>query len=302
MRDTNRTEDRPGQSAKCRDTDRQVVLMPNNVFPYPGGKYYNVDWILSHIPQHSLYIEPFGGGATVLVNKQQVQREVFNDVDGDIVQFFQVLRDKENELIEWLDKTPSSRDLHEKYASEFYAGHRPDNDVERAGRFFYLRYTQAANKYHSKSGFLTTHRRSQAKRLTNKTEQLEQFSKRFDTVTIENLPYTEILELYDCPEALFYFDPPYVDSEHQYSESEFSHQEFQSQLKDINGKFLLSYGHCPEWAKTDNYTIKTKDDRTGMSPSGGDDKEKQEFLIMNYDPNDTPMFREQEQTALEAYD
>lgn len=127
--------------------------MAKNVFGYPGGKTNMADWIINQLPQHQCYVEVFGGSAGVLANKPPSNSEVLNDRDGDIIHFFETLRDKGGELVSWLRDTPHSRQLHNKYGEEFYNGYRPDDDIERAGRFWYLRETSFGGKYTSHSGY-----------------------------------------------------------------------------------------------------------------------------------------------------
>jgi len=111
-------------------TDRGAEVVGNSVFPYPGNKAKHAEWILRQFPAHGCYVEPFGGAAGVLANKPASKVEVYNDRDGDLVQFFITLRDRREELEEWLRQTPHSRELHLKYAKQFYDGYRPDDEIE----------------------------------------------------------------------------------------------------------------------------------------------------------------------------
>lgn len=118
--------------------------MPDATFPFPGGKSRFASWILDHVPDHDCFVEVFGGAAGVLVNKDPDASavEVYNDADGDLVHFFEVLREQPDELVEWLEAVPYSRHLHNQWATHYFGGYRPVDDVMRAGRFFYLRYAQ----------------------------------------------------------------------------------------------------------------------------------------------------------------
>ena len=80
------------------------------VLRYHGGKWLLAPWIIQHFPAHRTYIEPFGGGASVLLRKPRVYSELYNDLDGDVVNLFRVLRsDRAGELVQLLRLTPFAR-------------------------------------------------------------------------------------------------------------------------------------------------------------------------------------------------
>lgn len=99
------------------------------VLKYPGAKNRLTDWIIGFIPKHEVYLELFGGSLSVLLNKPRCHIETANDLHGDVVNFFKVLRDKPEELKRLIALTPYSR---EKYDSSYQES---DNEVERARRF-----------------------------------------------------------------------------------------------------------------------------------------------------------------------
>jgi len=105
-----------------------------SAFPYIGGKTHLSRWIADQLPQHTVYVEPFGGSASVLLNKPRSDIEVYNDLDRDIVQFFEVARDRPDELAEWVRRTPYSQELHSEWVEQFYNGERADDPIKRAGR------------------------------------------------------------------------------------------------------------------------------------------------------------------------
>jgi len=274
-----------------------------SVFKYPGSKTLLSPWIIDHFPDHEVYVEGFGGSAALLVNKPKSYNEIFNDRDGDIVHFFTTLRDRCDELHEWCENTPYSRDLHKKYANEFYAGYRPDDDIERAGRFFYLRHTQFAQKYTDVSGFSLGIKRNQASAYNNRVEQLHEFRDRLRHVQIENLDYAELVSRTDSEETLFYFDPPYVEEgDELYShEDGFDHSRFVDVLEGIDGDWIVSYTDLPEGLK-EGYWY-TSQDRRGSMRAGQEDWEQTntERLVMNFDPDEVTPFAGADQSNLEAF-
>src|SRR5215211_4704182 len=101
-------------------------------FGWYGGKYSHLDWLLPLLPQSEHYCEPFGGSAAVLINRAPSPVETYNDLDGEVVNFFRVLREQKDELIQAIGLTPFSR---EELKIAINSG---DNisDLERARRFF----------------------------------------------------------------------------------------------------------------------------------------------------------------------
>jgi len=274
-----------------------------SVFPYPGGKTYLASWVIEHFPDHECYVEVFGGSASVLVSKPRSRIEVLNDLDGDITHFFTTLRDHGDELREWLWSTPYSRELHEKYANEFYDGYRPDDDIERAGRFFFLRLSQFASKYKTKSGFSSSKVTDQPGAYVNSVNQLEEYADRLRGVSIESKDFAAMFEDYDSEDTLFYCDPPYVGAgDEMYSHGgEFKHTDFMDCVEAAEGDVVVSYEELPdctpEWL-----TVVEKRSTYHMSAGGhGDKKEATERLLCNFDPTDMTPFAGADQSNLEAF-
>lgn len=274
--------------------------MTDSVFQYPGGKSYLAPWIIEHMADHYCYVELFAGSAAVLVNKPRSGNEVINDRDGDIIQFFKVLRDRDDELVEWLTDVPYARDVHQEWATEFYNGVRPEDPIERAGRFFYLRNSQYAAKYRTKSGFASAAVRNKAGRFANNREKLREFKERFDRVQIENLDYAEVVDRFDSDETLFYADPPYVsEGDDLYTHGEFDHGRFVETVAGIEGEFLISYAELPNGLGEfqtvqkgrQQFMNKQHDNETRST-------EATETLVMNYDPDSASRFAGEQQTTL----
>src|ERR1019366_6851067 len=93
---------------------------------YHGGKWMLAPWIISHFPPHQIYVEPFGGGGSVLLRKSRCFAEIYNDLDGEIVNVFRVARDHGPELLRRMELTPFSR-------VEFFDSYEPTEDpIEQA--------------------------------------------------------------------------------------------------------------------------------------------------------------------------
>lgn len=274
--------------------------MASSVFQYPGGKSYLAPWIIEHMADHYCYVELFAGSAAVLVNKPRSGNEVINDRDGDVVQFFEVLRDRGDELVEWLNDVPYARDLHQEWGADFYSGDRPDDPIERAGRFFFLRNSQFSGVYDHRNGFSSAAVRNKAGRFANNREGLREFKERFDRVQIENCDYAEIVDRFDSEETLFYADPPYVsEGDALYNHGEFDHSRFVETVSGIEGKFLISYSEPPDGL--DEYHAVQKGRRQFLNKNHDNETrstDATETLVMNYDPQQTPSFAGANQATL----
>lgn len=265
--------------------------MKLSAFPYPGGKTVYFPEILKFFPDHRRYVEPFGGSAAVLLNKPPSYLEIYNDLDGDIVHFFKVCRERCTELQEWLQHVPYSRELYNRWVDEFYEGHRPEDDIERAGRWFYLRYTQFNGSLDKRSGFKTGGKRNEARSFRGSTETLEKVTDRFQEVTIECQPYHQVLDRYDHPDTLTYLDPPYYGTDRTYYRigDDFDHARFVDELRNREGYWIVSYGELPPELADIATTVETYTARYSMSYSD-ERPEHTERLALNFDPDGVSPF------------
>jgi len=109
----------------------------NSPFRYAGGKFYARDLILEHIPDHSYYVEPFAGGASIFFAKPKVKNNCLNDIDVDLMNCFLIIRDYPEKLIERLKDEKASKERHGYYKNVFKA----KTKLDRAVRWFYLNRT-----------------------------------------------------------------------------------------------------------------------------------------------------------------
>lgn len=181
-------------------------------FAYYGGKSRMAAMIAGLLPKHRVYVEPFAGSAAVLFAKEPSAHEVLNDLDGNVVTFFRVLRDRPDELVTALQRTPYSR---EEYRLADLRGEMPD--LERARRFF-IRCTQSMNAAGSgnakRAGWSNGARRgsSRATTMRDVVDRLGDVAERLRAVVIENRSYETLLPVYDAPDVALYVDPPYLGS------------------------------------------------------------------------------------------
>lgn len=161
------------------------------------------------MPKHTVYLEPYAGSLAVLFNKPRCHIETVNDLHGEVVNFFRVLRDNPDELKRLIELTPYSREEYDLAYQE------SDVDVERARRFC-VRCWQGfgcANLYHNgfKSG-QQTNSPNPAKAWAEYPDVVTQASKRLKGVQIENLPAIELIKRYNTSDVFIYADPPYLHS------------------------------------------------------------------------------------------
>lgn len=262
-------------------------------FGWYGGKFSHLDWLLPLLPEAQHFCEPFGGSAAVLLNRRPSPVETYNDIDGEIANFFRVLRDRKNKLVEAIGLTPFSREEFESAINELA---HDVSDVERARRF-YIRARQVRTGLAQKASAgrwahcRLTSRAGMAgavSRWLGAVEDLPLIAQRLLRVQIENDKATNVIKRYDSEDTLFYCDPPYPhDSRgdinaYGYEMTDDEHRELAEVLHKVNGRVALSsyrsklmdelYGdwRCIEAPAKVVHSVKTF---------------RQELLWINYEPD-----------------
>lgn len=224
-------------------------------FGWYGGKFSHLDWLLPLLPEATHYCEPFGGSAAVLINRPPSPVETYNDLDGEVVNFFRVLREQKEALVEAIGLTPFSR-------AEFEAAINGNDailsDLERARRF-YIRARQVRTGLAQKASSgrwahcLLTSRAGMAgavSRWLGAVEDLPLIAQRLLRVQIENAPAIEVISRYDSEETLFYCDPPYPHASrgdtnaYAFEMTDEQHYELAKTLRQVKGKVVLSGYKC----------------------------------------------------------
>lgn len=189
-----------------------VELPTRPVLRWHGGKWKLAPWIISHFPPHRVYVEPFGGAASVLMRKPRSYGEVYNDLDQDVVNLFRVMQEPAQaaQLREKLSLTPFARE-------EFERGYLDCEDpVEMARRLVILCFMGFGSNGHNKAtrtGFRANSNRSgttPAHDWANYPDRLPAIIERLRGVVIENRDAIEVMAQHDSAETLHYVDPPYV--------------------------------------------------------------------------------------------
>lgn len=215
------------------------------VLRWHGGKWMLAPWIIQHMPAHRIYVEPFGGAASVLMRKPRSYAEVYNDLDDEVVNLFRVLRsDQADRLADLLRLTPFAA---EEFADAYGA---TDDTVERARRTIIKAFMGfGSNSIHRKSGFRSNSNRrgtTPARDWVNYPDQLAAAVERLRGVVILNRDACEVMAAHDGPETLHYVDPPYLpetrdggtDYAHEMTEAQ--HSDLLKFLRGLNGKVIVS--------------------------------------------------------------
>lgn len=250
------TEDRDGDIGPANllvlNGERPTARRRKRIaFGWYGGKYSHLDWLLPLLPEARQYCEPFGGSAAVLLNRRPAPVETYNDLDGEVVNFFRMLRDKKGELVEAIGLTPFSR---EEFSIVCERGGPATSDLERARRFFVrarqvrtgLAQTASLGRWANCRNTSRAGMSGVVSRWLGSVDQLPAIAERLLRVQIENRPALEVIDLYDDPETLFYCDPPYVhatrgDSKaYGFEMSDHEHHRLAERLHRARGKVALS--------------------------------------------------------------
>ena len=237
-------------------------------FGWYGGKFSHLSWLLPLLPQSEHYCEPFGGSAAVLLNRYPSPIETYNDLDGEVVNFFKVLRDQRDKLIEAIGLTPFSRE-------EFSIACTLDPELEplERARRFYVRARQVRTGLAQKASIgrwanckLTSRAGMSGviSRWLGAVDALPEIAERLLRVQIENRPALDVINLYDSPVTLFYCDPPYIHetrtdaNAYGYEMTDKQHRQLAEELDKVEGKVAISNYECelmnelyppPKWEK-----------------------------------------------------
>ena len=225
-------------------------------FGWYGGKFSHLDWLLPLLPECRHYCEPFGGSAAALINRAPAPVETYNDIDGEVANFFRVLRNQTSRLLKAVALTPFSRE-------EFFLACSGDgkdlSDLERARRFFVrarqvrtgLAQTASLGRWANCKNTSRSGMSGVVSRWLGSVETLPQIAERLLRVQIEDRPATDVIRLYDSEETLFYCDPPYPhesrgdDKAYGAEMTDGEHRELAEVLHGVAAKVAVSGYRCP---------------------------------------------------------
>jgi len=224
--------------------------MKHPVMRYHGSKFRLAPWIQSFFPPHHTYVEPFGGAAGVMLQKKRSMSEVYNDMDGDVVNVFRVLRgpDTAKQLQRLIALTPYSRE-------DFKLSHsRTDDPIENARRVLVaaaMGFGSAGATKHTTGFRIDSARKygTAAHLWGEYPEEIMHFCDRFKNVVIENKPAADVIANHNRADTLFYVDPPYLHSTrnmggnrgyYRHEMTDADHEELLVLLKSVDGSVIVS--------------------------------------------------------------
>ena len=236
-----------------------------NLVRYVGGDTFLLPYLARMVPAHHAYVEVFGGSASLLLNKPPSRVEVYNDLDGNLVNLFRVVRDRYAEFVERLRWLLASRRQYYEFLKALRTG-GIDDPVERAVAYWYVMMLGYAGKFGGGLGFGP--RRNMARDLWAALERLALIHRRLRNVVIEQLDFREVLKRYDTERTFFYLDPPHLylsteaDRGRDYYAVGFTDKDYMdllAHLERLKGKWLLKQAtEVPwllDWARRRGYHV-----------------------------------------------
>lgn len=212
--------------------------------PFAGGKQIMSDQIVGLMEPHDHYVEPFFGGGSVLFSKSPAQMETVNDLDGDLVTFWRVLRDRPHELAWVCGMTPHSRK--EMELTRTTNDSDPD-DLERARRVWVLLTQGRAARLTTGTGwryFVSAAAKGcLPEYLDGYLGRFLDAAARLRGVSLECRDAVDVISAYDAPGTCFYVDPPYLGRDRLYTHempSEADHHRLLETLTKCRGQVILS--------------------------------------------------------------
>jgi DNA adenine methylase len=286
----------------------------NSPFRYPGGKFYARKLILENIPAHNAYIEPFAGGASIFFAKFKVPFNQLNDVDIDLINVYQAIRDHAEELIYRLTKRPENesripeylvsdiaygeplparKELHSFFKNEFI----PLDSIERAFRWYYLNRTSYSGIMNSQNMYWGYGDKF-SMQPKNWPENIRRTSKKLQNVHLTSFDFEHVID--NAPDkSLLFVDPPYFNADQDKFYQHFFSKEDHIRLEEClrrNSERLhlfITYDNIKEirelynWVlemhdKEWNYCIQRTDDQKDLSDKKGERYKGKELFLLNY--------------------
>tara|TARA_R110002049_G_scaffold135819_8_gene295418 strand:- start:176 stop:967 length:792 start_codon:yes stop_codon:yes gene_type:complete len=259
--------------------------MTGPIIPWIGGKRRLADRLLPHFPAHQCYVEPFAGGAALFfLRPAPAEVEVLNDINGELVNLYRVVKCHLEEFVRQFKWALSSRQVF-KWLQDTPV--ETLTDIQRAARFYYLQQSAFGGRVQGQSyGTATT--APPGLNLLRIEETLSAAHLRMANAYIENLPWQECLRRYDRAHTFFFMDPPYWETEGYGVEFGFEqYEEMADLLAQLDGKAIVTLNDHPDIRRIfDRFHIESTDIR--YTVGGGSGVERREVIIFSWDTHAEP--------------
>lgn len=261
----------------------------NAIMKYPGSKWSLADWIISFFPKHHSYLEPFFGSGAVLFNKPKSNIETINDLDNNVVNLFECIKENPEKLAAMIYMTPYAREVYEKAYGEI------PKDRFEAALNFYIRlnmghgFRTSGERVGWKNDVHGRERSYASQDWCNLPKKIMQAAERLRSVQIENRPAVELIKRFNFENVLIYCDPPYMlktryGKQYRCEMNDKEHEELLKVLLQHRGTVLIS-GYDTElyqdmlckWVHRENISYSQVCSR------------KREMLWMNFEPANIQM-------------
>ena len=221
------------------------------ILKYPGAKWRIARWIISHFPQHESYLEPYFGSGGIFFCKPKSRIETINDIDGEVVHFFKMCRNRPDDLADALRLTPWARE-------ERQAAFDPtSDDIERARRFAVRCWQTFGASFRKSNGWRHTSAKfndggpDNPKLWARMPQCVQDASTRLLEAQIENCMALDLIKRFNGERVLIYTDPPYVKGTrnshgdtYRHEMSDADHEELLRTLMEHTGMVILSGYDC----------------------------------------------------------
>jgi len=266
----------------------------NSPINWIGGKSKLYKTIISIMPEHKCYVEAFAGGIWTLINKPKVTVEVINDINKELVNFYQVIQNDYDIMKEKFMFMISAREIFNQYRNMSSKEICNMNKVDRAVRFLYLNRCSHSGRMQS-YGYSNV-RRSKLCMVTDDFDNLiGEVHKRIKDLYVECGDYKDIIKRYDKREntkeeqkVLFYFDPPYYQT-YDYEGNSIDYQELENELSKMKSNWILSVKDSKYMRNLFNeYVILGTEVKENIVNSQIECDTRKELIILNYEPSIIP--------------
>ena len=211
----------------------------NSPIKWIGGKRNLANTILSIIPPHKIYAEPFAGAGWVFFKKERAKVEILNDINGELINFYKVIKNSPDEFCNEYELLPKSRELFDEFVNVDIDN---TDNLQRAVRFYYILMLNFGGRFNR---FTFTPRNDGIKQINfdKLPDTIKKAHERLRNVYVERVDYKNIIKKWDKKDTLFFLDPPYLtttESDYEEGLDIYKYVELRDLLLNIEGKFILT--------------------------------------------------------------